>query len=60
MSGILLSVGVGIIFLSGWNSANLFLEYQKKVEDERTIASKNVAVYSRARVLNRFPVDGDE
>ena len=59
MSGIVLSVVTGIIFLSGWNSANIWMEYQKKVEDEKMQASKNVNVYSRVRVLNTFPV-GDE
>ena len=59
MSGIVISVVTGIVFLSGWNSANLFLEHQKKVEDERTQASKNASVYSRARVLHGFP-EGDE
>jgi len=59
MDGIVLSVVTGIIFLAGWDSANFFLECQKKVDDEKAQASKNAAVYSRARVLNRFP-KGDE
>lgn len=59
MSGIVLSVVTGIIFLAGWDSANLFLEYQKKAEDEKIQASKNAAVFNKARVLNRFP-NGDE
>jgi len=58
MSGIVLSVITGIIFLAGWNSANIWLEYQKKIEDEKMQASKNVNVYSRARVLHGFK--GDE
>lgn len=59
MSGIVLSVVTGIVFLSGWNSANLALEYKKKVEDAKAQASKNAAVFNKARVLNRFP-KGDE
>ena len=59
MSGIVLSVVTGIIFLAGWDSANLALEYQKKVDDEKAQASKNAAVYSKARMLNKFP-NGDE
>jgi len=59
MSGIVLSVITGIIFLAGWNSANIWLEYQKKIEDEKMQASKNVAMYSRARVLHGFH-EGDE
>lgn len=59
MSGIVLSVVTGIIFLVGWNSANMYLQYQKKVEDEKLQASKNVNIYSRARVLHGFS-EGDE
>lgn len=59
MNGIVLSVGVGIIFMAGWNSANLLLEYQKKVEEDKAQAGKGATVYSKARVLNAFPV-GDE
>jgi len=59
MSGIVLSVVTGIIFLAGWNSANIWLEYQMKVEAEKMQASKDVGVYNKARVLNAFPV-GDE
>ena len=59
MSGIVISVVTAVVFLSGWNSANFFLEYQKRVDEEKAQASKNAAVYSRARVLNRFP-KGDE
>lgn len=59
MSGIVLSVVTGIIFLAGWDSANLALEYQKRVDEEKAQASKNAAVYSRARVLHGFP-EGDE
>jgi len=59
MSGIVISVVTGIVFMAGWDSAHLFLEYQKKVDDGKAQASKNAAVYSRARVLNRFP-KGDE
>ena len=58
MSGIVLSVVTGIVFLAGWNSANIWMEYQKKIEDDKIQASKNVAVYSRARVLHGFK--GDE
>ena len=59
MSGIVISVVTGIVFLSGWNSANFFLEYQKRVDEEKAQASKNAAVYSRARVLHGFP-EGDD
>jgi hypothetical protein len=59
MNGIVLSVGLGIVYLMGWNSANLLLEYQAKVEEEKAQASKDVTVYNKARVLNAFPI-GDE
>ena len=59
MSGIVLCVITVIIFLAGWNSANLYMEHQIKVEEEKMQASKNVNVYSRARVLHGFP-EGDE
>jgi len=35
------------------------MEHQIKVEEEKMQASKNVNVYSRARVLHGFP-EGDE
>ena len=59
MSGIVLSVVTAVVFLSGWNSANAFVEYRKKIDEEKAQASKNAAVYSRARVLHGFP-EGDE
>lgn len=55
MSGIVLSVVTGIVFLAGWDSANLAMECQRKKEDEKAQASKNAAVYSRARLLHGFP-----